>query len=78
MEKDFFGAVPKGGKQEMDNYTIKETDKDNYFRGWDRYGDIKMAPEKAYAYRMSRTLAGRTLEKVVKATGLHCEVCKTC
>lgn len=60
----------------MNNYCIKETGKDNYFRGWDKRGNIKMSPDKKYAYRMTRTLSGRTLSKVISSTGLQCEVCK--
>ncbi|MCR5502026.1 MAG: hypothetical protein K6F53_03375 [Lachnospiraceae bacterium] len=57
------------------NYVIKASDGE-VFGGWNNLGMIVMkAPEeKNLAYRMSRTVALRNLEKVREFTRKECEV----
>lgn len=60
----------------MNSCCIKEKGKDNYFRGWDRFGEMVMKPGEKYAYRMSRTLSARTMEKLEAEKGISCEILK--
>lgn len=55
---------------------IIEVDDGRVFCGWDMYGDIVLkSPEnKKYAYRMSRTLAMRTVSKVEAVTKSACHI----
>lgn len=49
----------------MENAIIKLKD-GRYFGGWGKLGLMTFVPEKKYAYRMTRTLAIRTVPKVEK------------
>lgn len=55
---------------------IIEVEDGRVFCGWDMYGDIilKSKDNKKYAYRMSRTLAMRTVPKVEAVAKLGCYV----
>ena len=49
----------------MENAIIKLKD-GRYFGGWGKLGLMTFVSEKKYAYRMTRTLAIRTVPKVEK------------
>ena len=48
----------------MDNYFIKVKDKDLYFCGWNKLGDIVVNEDPSLIYRMKRTVAMRNLYKI--------------
>lgn len=59
------------------NYIIR-LDDGRVFGGWDFEGKILILPEnrKELAYRMQRTLAMRTIEKIENFTDHECEILK--
>lgn len=58
------------------NYIIVADD-GRVFAGWDQLGTIviKGINDRYLAYRMSRTVAMRNLDKIQDFLGTHCSVC---
>lgn len=52
-------------------YIIKTAD-DQYFCGWNTFGDTKFVKEKRLAYRMKSVVATNTAKKLEKQTA--CEI----
>lgn len=58
----------------MDNYFIKAKDKNLYFCGWNKLGDIVVKDDPTMIYRMKRTVAMRNLYKIENYLHADCTV----
>ena len=56
-----------------ENFIIKTKNK-GYFAGWGQLGDFKYINEKRLAYRFSKPLALKNIEKIVTNAGCTAEI----